>query len=108
MTERTVGKGQIVKVCQDDYDDSIQLLVIKLSDGSVVMQKREWPHLTYRGESQGSSAHDVYLTLPTEEMSPDHIYDFIDASSRLIEGPKLVPDHADTSNSQEGTNHATE
>lgn len=104
MSERIVGKGHIVNVVQDDYIDGIQIVVVFLSDGSTITQKREWPDLVYRGEA-GNSAHDKYLAITADgDVTPDIKYALIQHFSRLIEGPELIADIPHT----EGTEHAIE
>lgn len=109
MAERIVGKGHIVKVAQDDYDDGIQEIVVFLSDGTHITQKREWPDLVFRGDSSGNGAHGEYLALTHDgEWPPELVYELIQRFSRLIEGPDLAVDTTVPAVTPEGYEHATE
>lgn len=87
--------GKLVSIGQDDYDDGIQELVLKFSNGESITQKREWPELSYRSEKQTVSAHEqVYYSdefRELEKINPDAAFALICKCSKLVEGIDLRP-----------------
>lgn len=82
----------IISIGQDDFDDGIQELVIKLSNGEHITQKREWPSVKYR-DGNTDDLHSLlyyceeFKTL--EKLSPADALAVIFKCSKLISGPDL-------------------
>lgn len=77
-------KGALVGIAQDDYDDGIQTLVLKYEDGSKETVQRIWPTLQYRGESEGTSAHELFIRLTESSIPVAALWGFIELASRDV------------------------
>ncbi len=87
-------KGIITRVCQDDYDDGIQEIVVYMEvDGEEVRipQRWEWPDLKFRSDkgTEYRPGIDVYYAM-VKTMTPDQDYELITRMAKLIEGEPIT------------------
>lgn len=87
--------GNLVKICQDDFDDGVQELVLKFSSGDSITQRRIWPDVKYRDGDGDDSLHDVvYYSDEFKELEATNVdaaFALICKCSRLIEGVNIKP-----------------
>lgn len=88
--------GKLVKICQDDFDDGVQELVLKFSNGENVTQRRVWPDIKYRDGDGDDSLHEVvYYSNEFKELEKSNIdaaFALICKCSKLIDGIDLKPE----------------
>lgn len=87
--------GNLVKICQDDFDDGVQELVLKFSSGDSITQRRAWPDVKYRDGDGDDSLHEVvYYSDEFKELEAanvDAAFALICKCSKLIEGVDIKP-----------------